>query len=70
MLERYNDMLSAIQQLCSTAHIAGGAVRDSLLERPIKDIDLFLQRLRDCRGGQAAASGIPIRHGRRVGRLR
>src|SRR6516165_7479199 len=42
MLERYNPILNAIRELCPTAHIGGGAVRDSLLERPIKDIDLFL----------------------------
>jgi tRNA nucleotidyltransferase/poly(A) polymerase len=42
MLERYNPMLTAIRTLCPTAHIAGGAVRDTLLEKPIKDIDLFL----------------------------
>src|SRR3954451_8932943 len=42
MLERYNPMLTAIRSLDPTAHIAGGAVRDTLLERPIKDIDLFL----------------------------
>lgn len=42
MLERYNPMLSAIRALCPTAHIGGGAVRDTLLERPIRDIDLFL----------------------------
>ena len=42
MLARYNLILEAIQKFCPTAHIAGGAVRDTLLERPIKDIDLFL----------------------------
>jgi Poly A polymerase head domain len=42
MLERYNPILTAIRGLDPTAHIAGGAVRDTLLERPIKDIDLFL----------------------------
>ena len=42
MLERYNPILNTIKGLCPTAHIAGGAVRDTLLERPIKDIDLFL----------------------------
>jgi Poly A polymerase head domain len=46
MLERYSDILSAIKDLDSTAHIGGGAVRDTLLERPIKDIDLFLEA--DC----------------------
>jgi hypothetical protein len=42
MLERYNSILSAIRALDPTAHIGGGAVRDTLLERPIKDVDLFL----------------------------
>jgi tRNA nucleotidyltransferase/poly(A) polymerase len=40
MLERYNPILSAIQNLDASAHIAGGAVRDTLLERPIRDVDL------------------------------
>ena len=42
MLERYNPILDAIKNLCPTAHIGGGAVRDTLLARPIRDIDLFL----------------------------
>ncbi|QHO72312.1 hypothetical protein ACH79_06415 [Bradyrhizobium sp. CCBAU 051011] len=42
MLEHYNPILKTIRGLCPTAHIGGGAVRDSLLERPIRDIDLFL----------------------------
>jgi len=42
MLERYTTILNTIKEICPTAHIAGGAVRDSLLERPIKDVDLFL----------------------------
>jgi hypothetical protein len=42
MLERYNPMLHAIKEFCPTAHIGGGAARDTLLERPIKDIDLFV----------------------------
>ena len=42
MLERYNRILYVIKNLCPAAHIGGGAVRDTLLERPIKDIDLFL----------------------------
>jgi hypothetical protein len=42
MLERYNDILKTIRGLDPTAHIGGGAVRDHLLNRPIKDIDLFL----------------------------
>jgi hypothetical protein len=42
ILKQYDALLGSIQDLCATAHIAGGAVRDTLLERPIKDIDLFL----------------------------
>jgi hypothetical protein len=42
MLENYNSILKTIRKLDPTAHIAGGAVRDTLLERPIKDIDVFL----------------------------
>ena len=42
MLERYNPILDAIKNLCPTAHMGGGAVRDTLLARPIRDIDLFL----------------------------
>jgi hypothetical protein len=42
MLEKYGAILGSLQDLCATAHIAGGAVRDTLLDRPIKDIDLFL----------------------------
>jgi hypothetical protein len=42
MLDKYNAMLTAIRDLCSTAHIAGGAVRDTLLGKKIKDVDLFL----------------------------
>jgi hypothetical protein len=43
MLEKYNPLLNAIKDLSSTAHIGGGAVRDTLLERPIRDVDLFLE---------------------------
>lgn len=46
MLERYNSILNTIRNICPTAHIGGGAVRDSLLERPIRDVDLFLDA--DC----------------------
>jgi hypothetical protein len=42
MLEHYSDILKTIRGFDPTAHIAGGAVRDTLLERPIRDIDLFL----------------------------
>jgi hypothetical protein len=42
MLEHYSDILKTIRGLDPSAHIGGGAVRDTLLERPIKDVDLFL----------------------------
>ena len=43
MLNHYTPILNAIKDLDSTAHIGGGAVRDTLLERPIRDVDLFLE---------------------------
>jgi Poly A polymerase head domain len=42
MLEQYSDILTAVRALCPSAHVGGGAVRDTLLERSIHDIDLFL----------------------------
>lgn len=42
MLEKYLDILEMTKGFDSLAHVGGGAVRDTLLERPIKDIDLFL----------------------------
>ena len=40
----YADILEALQRapLKGPIHIAGGAVRDTILERPIRDIDLFM----------------------------
>jgi hypothetical protein len=35
-------LLASIQQVAPEAHIAGGAVRDTVLEKPIQDIDVFL----------------------------
>jgi hypothetical protein len=42
MLQNYSDMIVALQQIHPSAHIAGGAVRDTILERPIRDIDIFV----------------------------
>ena len=70
MLERYNSMLGAIKDLDSSTHIAGGAVRDTLLERPIRDVDMFLERGRDQRRGQPAAVAVRLRQSRRMGDLR
>lgn len=35
-------ILTALQAIAPEAHVAGGAVRDWLLERPVKDIDVFV----------------------------
>ena len=42
MLEQYQSILEGIQAIEPLAHVAGGAVRDTILGRPIKDIDVFL----------------------------
>ena len=42
LLEQYGQILDMARNLCGSAHVAGGAVRDTILQRPVKDIDLFL----------------------------
>ena len=66
MLQRYNPILNAIRDLCPTAHIGGGAVRDTLLERPIRDIDLFLDEFATDERGKAAAVEVQLRQSRRM----
>jgi hypothetical protein len=39
----YATVLAALQQVAPEAHIAGGAVRDSLLHKQIHDIDVFMK---------------------------
>jgi hypothetical protein len=42
-VQHYDNILEALQRaLPGSPHIAGGAVRDTILERPIRDIDIFL----------------------------
>jgi hypothetical protein len=42
-VQHYGDILGTLQQaIPSSVHIAGGAVRDTILDRPIRDIDIFL----------------------------
>src|SRR5262245_35721796 len=42
-VQYYDNILEALQQtIPGSVHIAGGAVRDTILDRPIKDIDIFL----------------------------
>jgi hypothetical protein len=38
----YTMVLSTLQQIAPEAHIAGGAVRDTILEKPIADVDIFM----------------------------
>jgi hypothetical protein len=38
----YTAILATLQRFAGEAHIAGGAVRDTLLEKPIHDIDVFM----------------------------
>ena len=42
-VQYYGNVLEALQRtLPGPVHIAGGAVRDTILERPIRDVDIFL----------------------------
>jgi hypothetical protein len=38
----YATMLATLQRVMPEAHIAGGAVRDTILQKPIHDIDVFM----------------------------
>jgi tRNA nucleotidyltransferase/poly(A) polymerase len=38
----YTTVLTSLQTIAPEAHIAGGAVRDSLLKKQICDIDIFM----------------------------
>ena len=39
----YRTILTTLQQVAPEAHIAGGAVRDTILQKPIHDIDVFMK---------------------------
>jgi Poly A polymerase head domain len=39
----YGKVLAALQQIAPEAHIAGGAVRDTILQKPIHDVDVFMK---------------------------
>ena len=42
-VQYYGTILEALQRAVpSSVHIAGGAVRDTILDRPIRDVDIFL----------------------------
>src|SRR5262249_23202561 len=42
-VQYYGNILEALQRaIPGSVHIAGGAVRDTILDRPILDIDIFL----------------------------
>ena len=38
----YADLLAELQTVAPEAHVAGGAVRDTILEKPIHDVDVFM----------------------------
>jgi|SRR5262249_54418465 len=39
----YTTVLATLQQIAPEAHIAGGAVRDTILQKQIQDIDVFMK---------------------------
>ena len=39
---RYTEIIKTIRTIAPQAHIAGGAVRDTILDKPIHDIDVFM----------------------------
>ena len=60
----YAAILATLQQIAPEAHIAGGAVRDTILQKSIQDIDVFMS---DEHVEQAAAR-LPLRMQLRQGR--
>jgi hypothetical protein len=45
-VQYYGTILEALQQaIPGSVHIAGGAVRDTILDRPIRDVDIFLSSI-------------------------
>jgi Poly A polymerase head domain len=42
MLDKYHSLLTAVKSVSPNAHIAGGAVRDTILQKQIHDIDVFM----------------------------
>ena len=38
----YETILSSIRRIAPEAHIAGGAVRDTLVGKAIRDVDVFM----------------------------
>ena len=39
----YTTVLTTLQQIAPEAHIAGGAVRDTILQKQIHDVDVFMK---------------------------
>jgi hypothetical protein len=44
-VHEYTPIIKAIREIAPEAHIAGGAVRDTVLHKPIHDIDVFVWSL-------------------------
>jgi hypothetical protein len=59
-VQDYGNILEALQRdVSGSVHIAGGAVRDTILERPIRDIDIFLPHT----AGEPAAALLRAKFG-------
>ena len=43
LMSDYTTVLATLQQIAPEAHIAGGAVRDTILHKQIHDIDVFME---------------------------
>jgi hypothetical protein len=61
----FADLLKVPQRYDQNAHIAGGCLRDTLLQRPTKDIDLFAFNVFDEVDRDFRANGFEIQHFRR-----
>jgi Poly A polymerase head domain len=55
----YADLISDLRKISPQAHIAGGAVRDTIIQKPIRDIDIFA----DTADVEALAARLRAKHG-------
>jgi tRNA nucleotidyltransferase/poly(A) polymerase len=65
----YAPLLTTLQAIAPEAHIAGGAVRDTILEKPIRDIDVFMKAHYLEEAAACLRSSCGYVKGRRVGNL-
>jgi hypothetical protein len=62
----YHGILDALQKIAPEAHIAGGAVRDNLLEKPIADIATCSRRTSNRRGCGPPMPRVRLRQNQRL----